>query len=110
MARTVLTVQEIVRAGLEIAYTAANADGHEIANAGRMFLAVVNGSGSPINVTIATPNTIDGLAVADRVVACAAGETTFIGEFPPANYNQSDNMVDVDFSSVTTVTVGAFHI
>ena len=113
MARTELEVQEIVRAGVEPTYEAANSDGEEFANAdsARTFLHVKNGSGGSINVTIVTPNVVDDdLAVGDRVVAVPAGEERMIGEFPPANYNQSDDTVDVNFSAVGSVTVAVFHI
>jgi len=110
MARTVLTVQEIVRTGIEPTYEAANADGEQISNNGRMFIHVKNGSGSSINVTAVTPGTVDDLAISDLVVAVPAGEERMIGEFPPAYYNQSDDTVDINFSSVTTITIAAFHL
>ena len=108
MARTALTVQQIDADGLEPALTAANVDGHSVANDVGVYVEVANGSGASIDVTVPTPATQDGLAISDRVVAVPAGETRKIGPFPSRTYNQDDGTVHVDFSAVTSVTVGAF--
>jgi hypothetical protein len=108
MARTALSVQSITRAGLNPSYTAANADGHSISNDGKKtFLHVKNGGGGSVDVTVQTPGSVDGLAVADRVVAVPAGEERAIGPFPTAYYGST---VNVDFSGVTSVTVAALKV
>jgi hypothetical protein len=111
MARSALAVQQIRRTGLAASYSAANALGHSITNTTGVFIHVKNGSGSSINVTVQTPGTIDGLAIADQVVAVAAGADKMIGPFLPGVYEQpgSDD-VYVDFSDVTTVTVAALKV
>jgi hypothetical protein len=110
MAQTAINYQQIVRTGLEAVYTAAVADGAKFANDGRMFVDVLNEDASPINVTVQTPVIVDGLAVADLVVAVPAGESRKIGPFPPNIYNQSDGMVYVDYSAVTDVTVALLRL
>lgn len=113
MARTALTVQEITRTGLTPALTAANADGHSVANEERTFLIVTNGGGGSINVTVQTPGTVDTLAVSDLVVAVPNGQTRYIGPFSKSVYDQSGADADkiyVDFSGVTSVTCGAFKL
>lgn len=110
MARTAITYQQIVRTGLEETLEAANGDGNKFANDGVMFLHVVNGAGAPINVTIQTPGTVDGLAIAEQVVAVTNAEERYIGPFPPGIYNQSDGMVYVDYSSATTITVSVLRL
>jgi hypothetical protein len=111
MARTDLPVQQINRIGLNPAYTAGNGSGgHSISNDGRVFFHVKNGGGAPITATAQTPVTVDDLAVADRVVTVPAGGERMIGPFPPGLYNQSDGKVYLDFSDVTSVTVGAFRL
>lgn len=110
MARTTLAVQTISRDGITPSFTAANVDGHEINNSGRMFLYVKNGDASPITVTIVTPGTVDGLAVADKTVTVPATDEEVIGPFPPQYYNQAPGETDtvfVDFSAVTSVTIAA---
>lgn len=112
MARTALAVQQIVDEGLAPTLTAANADGHSIQNNGngKAFAEVVNGGGASINVTAQTPATANGVPIADQVVAVPAGGRRFIGPWEGYPYNQSDGTVYLDFSSVTSVTVGAFLV
>jgi len=111
MARTVLTVQEIVISGLENALEAANADGEEFANDGNVFIMAANGSGGAITLTFKTPGTVGGgVAIDEHEVSIAAGDEEMIGPFDPAIFNQSDGNVDLDFSAVTSLTVGAFKL
>lgn len=112
MARTAITPQQIARTGLASALaTPDQANGNTFANDGQCFLYVKNAAGSPITVTIATPGTVDGLAIADLTVSVPAttGER-MIGPFPPGIYNQSDGTVYVDWSSATSVTAGVFRL
>jgi hypothetical protein len=109
MARSALTVQTIVKTGLANALAAANVDGNSFANDGNTFLHVKNAGGSPITVTIQTPGTVDDLAVAERTVSVTNATEKMIGPFPPGIYNQSGE-VYVDYSAVTSVTVGAFKL
>ena len=111
MAITVLAVQQLSRAGVTPAFTAANVDGHYILNDGKTFFEVKNTNGAGITVTIDTPQTVDGLAVAQRTVTVAA--TTgdkMIGPFT-TDYNQpgTENLL-VTFSAVTDVTCAAFRV
>ena len=111
MAVTVLAVQPILRSGLTPVFTAANVDGHYVSNDGKTFFEVKNTNAAPITVTIATPQTVDGLAVTDRTVTVAA--TTgdkMIGPFT-MDYNQTDSSnLLVTFSAVTDVTCAAFRV
>lgn len=106
----VLAVQQVVRAGLVPVFTAADVAGDEFVNTGVEYLEVINGSGAGITVTIATPNTVDGLAVTDRTVTIAAGARQKIGPFPTSIYNNANSKVSVTYSAVTTVTVGLFKV
>ena len=111
MARTALVPQQVVRTGLTPVFSAANADGHSIANDGKVVLEVKNTSGAPINVTIQTPGSVDGLAIADLVVAIplTSGDK-IIGPFPPGIYNQADGTIYVDFAAAPGLTVAALRI
>lgn len=115
MARTALVSQPVVDEGIVPAYTAANVDGHTIDGGGDVILHVKNGSAASINVTIQTAATQDGLAVAEQVVAIAAGAEKFIGPFNPSTYDRASGATDagkvyVDFSAVTTVTLAALGV
>ncbi|MEV4287352.1 hypothetical protein AB0K40_17750 [Nonomuraea bangladeshensis] len=73
-----------------------------------IFLEVNNGSVSAVTVTLATPGTVNGLAIADRAITIPAGERWKI---PVGRmYAKADGSADVTYSSATTVTVGAFRI
>lgn len=69
MSATALTVQPVPETGLEIVYTAPTQNGgHTAPCGGGTALLVRNGTGSPITVTLTTPGTFDGLAIADQTV------------------------------------------
>lgn len=109
MALTTLAVQQIVRTGLTPVLAAANADGSYVPNDGRTYLEVAN-SGVETTVTVDTPGTVDGLAVANlAVVVPATTGRKKIGPFPPDTYNQPDGTIKVTFSQVTGITIGAFR-
>lgn len=102
-------MQSITRDGLTVALVAAHVDGHKFANDGQAYFEVLNGSGGSINVTVQTPNTVDGNAISDKVVAVAAGARKKFGPYPRQHYNQGSEEVYVDISAVTSVTLGAFR-
>ncbi len=115
MPRVALTVNPVVITGVLEALVSAETDGNSILNTGGnlgvSWLEVVNGAGSPINVTIKTPGLVRGLAIAEQVIAVANGTRQKIGPFDSASiYNQADGTVHIDYSSVTTITVGAFSL
>lgn len=101
MARTVLTVQQISRTGLDIAYVAGDqANGHSFDNTGHnVFVHVKNTNGATRDVTVTTPNTVDGLAIGQLVVTVPATTgDTMIGPFPGALYDtiDTDPTPDID--------------
>lgn len=63
-----------------------------------------------LNPALAAPDGVDGLAVGNLVVAVPNAESREIGPFPPGIYNQSNGMVNVDWSGVTIVTAGVFRL
>ena len=101
----VLTVQDILRSGLEATYTAVAA--HTFSNDGRhTFLHVVNGATAMI-VTVVTDATADGLAIGDRTVSVGASEDRFIGPLPSQWYGAT---VSITFDDVTDGTVAAIKL
>lgn len=115
MARTALVPTDTADEGAVVTFTAANAAGHSIPGGGDTILLVNNASGGSINVTVQTPATEDGLAVADQVVAVGAGVIKSIGRFKPTLYDRPSGGADpglvyVDFSAVATVTVAAVNV
>lgn len=94
MATAPIIPQVLSRDGAIITAEAANEDGHTIPNSGRMWIHFLNGSASACEVTVATPGTVDGLAIDELVVDVPAGEDWFIGPFPPDIYNTEKGVTD----------------
>lgn len=108
MARADISAQQVVVGGLNPSFSAAVADG-DVFDAGRVALWVENGSGSPITVTIPTPATVSGLAVAEAGGSVPAGGFRLFGPFPRSVFGQpvgdaDAGRVHVDYSAVTDVT------
>ncbi len=102
----VLTVQDIVRAGLQASYTAVAAS-HTFTNDGKdTVLHVVNGA-TAMTVTIVTSATADTLAIADRTVSVGSNEDHFIGPFPTQWYGTT---VTAQFSDIADGTCAAIKI
>lgn len=117
MARTELTLQTCIRTGLNTSYSAAQADGHAINNVShKTFIHVVNDNASACTVTVTTPNTVDGQAIADLTVSVPASEERMIGPFPHAVYCKNDSALSivhavwVDYSVQASVTVAAVKL
>lgn len=104
-----LTQNVIDNDGVVSTLVAASGGGDKAVPGDGAYLEVLNGSGSSITVTIATPEVVDGsLAVADRAVAVGAGVRTKIA-LPAELYEQADGLAWITYSSATTVTVGSFR-
>lgn len=93
MARVDVTTQQVTRDGLVPVVTEVTADG-DVIDVGRTVLYLVNGSGSPVNVTVLSTASQDGLDVEDLVVAVAAGTTALIGPFPKRTFGQPAGAVE----------------
>lgn len=105
-----LTVTDLAATGITYTLASAAGGGDEFSNSGREFLVVANGGVGSITVTLVTQQTIGGLALADQAVTVGAGVTKLIGPFPTLVYNDNNSRVQVTYSGVTTVTVGAFRL
>lgn len=111
-----LTVQSVVRTGLNPSLVAAAGGGDEFVNdsGGDTFFWVDNGGGGSVTVTIASQATAQpGLVATDLAVAVPAGEQRMIGPFPPGTstaFNDGAEKVQVTYSGVTSVTVAAIKV
>jgi len=117
MARTVLTLQETSRDGLEVTYAAGDdVNNHSFDNANQdIILHVINGA-TVCNVTVVTSMTIDGEAIPDKTINVPATEDRFIGPFRNDLYGQPEpdagfaKSVFVDIDDDTNVTIAAIKI
>lgn len=109
--RTEITAQTATSAGLSPAFEPANVDGNSYVLRKGRLLRVKNSSGSPVDVTLPTPGTVDDLAVADRTVTVPATTgDVHIGLGRGDAYRQSDGRAYVDYSAVTGVTVAVVDV
>jgi len=53
---------------------------------------------------------VDGKAVADDAITVTNAQEGVVGPFPPGIYNDANGMVQLTYSGVTSVTVGAFRL
>jgi hypothetical protein len=110
MARNALTIQVPGLTGLELSETALNADGHKFVAHRDAQIILVNGA-TEFDLTILTPVTVDGLAVADKVVTIPANETWILNlkDVSLDNYVQSDGMIYLDYDETSNGTVGVWR-
>jgi hypothetical protein len=112
-----VTPQEVPADGIALTMFAAAVAGDAVFNnSGSAVLLVTNGGGSSINVTINAPAGVKfptgggypPQSVANQVVAVAAGVTKHVRLFP--KQNDSSTLVQITYSSVTSVTIGALAL
>ena len=110
MARSAPATQAIVPGGTVVAYTAPNSDGDVVDCGGHAWVEVKNDSGGAITVTIETPVTYNGFAVADNgPISVAAGTVKRVGPLRADLYARPLGGADVgkayvNYSAVASVT------
>lgn len=103
---TVSVASGLVDLDPSLVAAAAGGDTAEV-GPGRFFV-VKNGGAASRTITIVTPGTRSGLAVADGSYVVAAGD---YGIIPLADiFRGSTGRAAITYSAVTTVTVGAFEL
>jgi len=95
--------------GLLATYFAASAGGDKVTPGAGVGIHVKNANASPTNVTIVTPGTVDGLAVADRVVAVTNGTDQFIA-VPELYRDPADGLAAITWSVTASVTFAVIRI
>lgn len=101
-----VATENIVRTGLEAAYTAVAASQTITNDGSRTFIQIVNGVTAMV-CTIVTPVTVDTLAVTDRTVSIGANEEHFIGPFPTRTYGAT---VTITFDDTTDGTIAVLKV
>jgi hypothetical protein len=106
-----LTVQTITRAsdGLEPTYAAAAGGGDTVQVVSNLFLHVKNGDASPHTVTVVTPGTVAGLAIADLTATIPASEERMIGPIDQ-NFRATNGLASITYDGVTSVTIAAIRV
>jgi hypothetical protein len=112
----ILTVTEVLAAGVAPTLVAAAAGGDSVTIDDRTLLYVKNAGGSPCTVTIAVQRpsfVVPGLGKVDftslAVVVPATTGERFI-KIPTAPYADGNGRAQISYSGVTSVTIGAFKL
>ncbi len=111
-----LTVQTISESGKSASYASADGSGDVVANNGKLFLHIKNGSGGSITTTITAQTTsVDSgtygtLTKADASIAIGASGEAFIGPFHPLAFNDSSSQIEITYSAVTSLTIAALTL
>jgi hypothetical protein len=118
--RAAITVTPLTRDGVTApAATQGIAAGHAIANNGRMFIQFTNANAAARIVTLQTPPTYQGQAVAEHTITVPGSATNFkAGPFPQELFNRPSGVVDdpgmlyIDYPAANEADVGvrAFSI
>ncbi len=80
---------------------AAASNNYYIPNNGRVIL--ICAAGTSATITVETPNTSDGLAVADLTVALGNTNVRAIGPFPQGIYNDAQGRIKVTVSAACDI-------
>jgi hypothetical protein len=106
-----LSTQAIALAGLNPAYAACAGGGDEFVPNRRTFIHVKNGHSSPQSVTVVTPRTQRGLAIADVVVSVPNAGERMIGPFNAEEFGDPvDGRADISYSGVTNLTIAVVEL
>ncbi len=110
MARATLTVQTLAIAGTTPSFAAADTgDGNQFVWPGKPCWVEVKNTGSINSITIATPMTVQGLALADVVVSVPATTGDKIIPLTDASlFVQADGYVYIN--GLTGMTIGVFTL
>lgn len=108
MAVIALTTNTITSTGLTPvpAEAAAAVDGNTFVNGPTTWLEATNTTGSSATVTITTPGTVDGNAIADKVITLAASAKTRIGPLSTVVYGPTVTVT----GSVVGVTLAVYQL
>lgn len=114
MANITLTTEDITRVGLDAndLGSLSITDTYFCPNDGRMFLHFKKSGAGACVVTVVTPGTVAGLAIADLThsVPASTGDR-MLGPFPPELFNDpSTGMLSFTLSEITGLTVARLRL
>lgn len=105
---SILLTQRISQAGLAPAYQAASAGGDQYTPSSTTFLALKNGSGSQITLTVVTTASAFGQPIGNIAVPIPANAEVFCGPFDPGEVQQpGSSLANISYSGVSSLTVAA---
>jgi len=113
MAEVTLTPERVLKDGLAATYTGSlsTSNTYLVRNNGRVVLHFKKGGAGDCTVTVQTPKTVAGLAVAENTfsVPATTGDI-FAGPFPQSIFNDSAGDLRFTLSEITGLTVAVLQI
>lgn len=106
------TVHQVNHPGYDMTANAVAADGvngDKWLNSGGQLVAINNGSGSAITVTLNYTTQFDGATPANKTLTIPAGHTAIVGPFSQAYYNDANGYASISYSSAASVTILVFQ-
>lgn len=94
--------------GLTATYANASTGGDQVAPSEHTFIHVKNGSGGSLDVTLVTPQQVDGLSVSDRTVTVATDGEAFIAV--PNLYRNDSGLADITWTATSSVTFAVLRV
>jgi hypothetical protein len=104
-----LSVQDVNTTGATPSFAAATSGGDQFSNDGKTMLEVKS-AGAAVTVTIASQVTCNQGSTHNQTVTVSSGGDKMIGPFDPNRFNDTSGYVQITYSQVTAITVGAFQI
>ena len=105
-----LTVALAARTGVDMVGVSCASGGDSFANDGQEIIQVFNGDSGSHSVTVVTQAAPDGGAVTALTVAIAAGVTKTLGPFPTGVYNDTNGLVQITYTAVTSMTIKVLKV
>lgn len=105
-----LNSQKITNAGVVSSLVAADVAGDKFENKGNAFLIINNASAAAITVTIDSVKKCSQGFDHDLSISIAAGTEEKIGKFSTERFNDENDLISVNYSDVTSVTVGVMEV
>jgi hypothetical protein len=105
-----LAAQNVNKAGLNPAFSAAAGGGDKFAPGNRTFLYIKNAHTASWTVTIDCPTLYKDQAVADVVVTVPNASERIIGPFPADLFAQADGLATLAYTGVTALTVAVLKL
>lgn len=105
----VLTAQSMPLGGLLPTYAAAAGGGDQAPCGEKLVLHVRNDDASSKTVTVATPGTVGGLAIADAAQTIPAGDDAFI-PLKSTYRDPATGLAAITYSAATSVTVAVLQL
>ncbi len=105
-----LTPSIISRSGTLVTLVSAGSTGDAFPNTGRDFVELFNGSIASITVSFLLQEEIDDVLPVPKTVVVLSGTRVKVGPFPTDAYNDSNGLVQMTYSSPTSLNVGVFRL